>query len=89
MSALNEQFQQATEDAKKLPRRPDNDTMLRLYGLYKQSTMGDADPDDGPPNVFDFVAKAKHDAWLGLSGESKEVAMDEYVKLVEALKAKG
>lgn len=89
MSPLTNEFQQATEDAKKLPRRPDNDTMLRLYGLYKQATMGDADPDDGPPNVFDFVAKAKHDAWLGLTGESREVAMGDYVKLVEELKAKG
>lgn len=86
MSPLSDQFQQATEQVKNLSQRPDNQTMLRLYGLYKQATMGDADPDDNPPNPTDIVGRAKHEAWLGYSGESREFAMEEYVSLVNQLK---
>jgi hypothetical protein len=38
---LQSRFQQAAEDSKKLPKRPDNNTLLKLYSLYKQSTLGD------------------------------------------------
>ena len=40
-----------------------------------------------PANPFDFVAKAKYEAWSGLKGKSKEEAMNEYVSLVEKLKS--
>src|SRR5438552_909663 len=38
---LNAQFEAAGERAKKLKERPDNDTLLRLYALYKQGAEGD------------------------------------------------
>lgn len=81
-----EQFQQAVTDSKSLSSKPDNETLLKLYSLYKQATEGDAD-DDGPANPFDFVGKAKHEAWSDLQGKSTEAAMEEYVQLVNALKA--
>jgi len=80
-----EQFQQAVADSKMLPSKPDNETLLRLYSLYKQATEGDA-ADDGPTNMFDFVGKAKYEAWDSLRGKAKEEAMDEYVQLVQQLK---
>jgi Acyl-CoA-binding protein len=39
-----------------------------------------------PSNPFDFVNKAKHDAWVSLKGKTKETAMQEYVDLVNKLK---
>ena len=39
---LDTDFQRASEDVKRLPARPDNDTLLKLYALYKQATDGDA-----------------------------------------------
>jgi acyl-CoA-binding protein len=42
MSALPDRFAQAQQDVNSLPSRPDNDTMLKLYALYKQATKGDA-----------------------------------------------
>lgn len=81
---LKNQFEQAVSDSKSLPERPSNDTLLQLYSLYKQATEGDAS--DPPANPFDFVAKAKYEAWAGLKGKSKDVAMKEYVQLVEKLK---
>jgi diazepam-binding inhibitor (GABA receptor modulating acyl-CoA-binding protein) len=82
---LKEQFEKAAADSKTLPAKPDNETLLQLYSLYKQGTEGDVNI-EAPSNPFDFVAKAKHEAWEALKGKSKEEAMGEYVKLVEKLK---
>ena len=80
-----EQFAQAVVDSKTLSAKPDNDTLLKLYSLYKQATEGDA-AGDGPDNMFDFVGKAKFEAWQALQGKTKEEAMEEYVALVTTLK---
>jgi acyl-CoA-binding protein len=40
MSDLKAQFEKAAEDIKKLAERPDNDTLLKLYALYKQGAEG-------------------------------------------------
>ena len=87
MSAdLPTRFQQAAEDSKKLPKRPDNNTLLKLYALYKQVTAGDVS--GSRPAGFDMEGKLKYDAWAKLKGKSKDAAMQEYVELVESLKAK-
>ncbi|WP_276481333.1 acyl-CoA-binding protein [Paraflavitalea pollutisoli] len=78
-------FEQATEDSKALSDRPSNDTLLQLYSLYKQATEGDVNVDP-PSNPFDFVSKAKYEAWAGLKGKTKEVAMQDYINLVGKLK---
>ena len=83
--SLKETFETAVAASKQLSARPDNDTLLRLYSLYKQATEGDA-PDEGPSNPFDFVGKAKHDAWSKISGMTGDDAMNQYVALVESLK---
>lgn len=84
MPTLREAFEQATQDAQRLSDRPDNDTLLRLYGLYKQATEGDS---TGPkPGFFDFVGTAKHEAWSRLQGTGREVAMQQYVDLVHRLR---
>jgi diazepam-binding inhibitor (GABA receptor modulator, acyl-CoA-binding protein) len=82
---LKEQFEQAIANSKTLAQKPDNDTLLKLYSLYKQSTEGDVAV-EAPTNPFDFVAKAKYNAWQGLKGTTKETAMQEYIDLVTNLK---
>jgi diazepam-binding inhibitor (GABA receptor modulator, acyl-CoA-binding protein) len=57
-----------------------------LYSLYKQSTEGDVNVDP-PANPFDFVSRAKFEAWSGLKGKSKEEAMQEYIDLINKLKS--
>jgi len=83
---LKESFQKAAEDSKNLSERPSNDTLLQLYSLYKQATDGD-NQTEPPANPFDFVAKAKFEAWTGLKGKSAESSMQEYVDLVNKLKS--
>ena len=82
---LTQQFEQAVADSKNLSERPSNETLLQLYSLYKQATEGDVNGD--APNMFDFVAKAKYEAWSSLQGKSKEDAQQEYIDLVQKLKS--
>ncbi len=85
MADLKTQFTQAAEDVKKLPERPDNDTLLKLYALYKQGAEGDV---SGPkPGFFDFVGTAKYEAWAKLKGTGADEAMKKYVELVRKLGA--
>ncbi|SKC83092.1 acyl-CoA-binding protein [Ohtaekwangia koreensis] len=80
---LQQQFESAVSRSKELTRRPSNEELLSLYALYKQATEGDASGER--PGGFDFKAIAKHDAWEELKGKSKELAMQEYILLVEKL----
>jgi diazepam-binding inhibitor (GABA receptor modulating acyl-CoA-binding protein) len=85
-AALQPAFEQAVIDSKSLSERPDNETLLKIYGLYKQATEGDCHIDP-PSNPFDFVHKAKYEAWQGLAGMSSNAAMQEYVEIIKKLKA--
>jgi acyl-CoA-binding protein len=78
-------FQEAAALSKTLSEKPDNETLLKLYSLYKQGSEGDTQ-ESGPSNPFDFVAKFKHEAWAKLQGMSKEDAMQQYIDLVKQLK---
>lgn len=84
MADLKSRFEQAAKDVHSLPERPDNDTLLRLYALYKQGSEGDV---SGPkPGFFDFVGTAKYEAWARLRGTPAEDAMQKYVDLVGKLR---
>jgi len=78
-------FEQAVANSKLLTEKPSNEVLLKLYSLYKQATEGDVNTDP-PSNPFDFVNKAKHEAWSALKGKTSESAMQEYVDLVNKLK---
>jgi diazepam-binding inhibitor (GABA receptor modulator, acyl-CoA-binding protein) len=82
---LKELFEKAIRESKELPSKPDNETLLKLYSLFKQGTEGDVNT-EAPSNPFDFVNKAKHQVWSDLKGKTKEEAMQLYVSLVEKLK---
>jgi acyl-CoA-binding protein len=86
MSDIQDEFTVAVAEVEKLPDRPDNQDLLRLYALYKQATVGDAA--GKRPGMIDFVKRAKYDAWSEHSGTSREDAMRSYVDLVEELKAR-
>ena len=82
---LHKQFDDAVANSKTLNEKPSNEVLLQLYSLFKQATNGDVNTEP-PSNPFDFVNKAKYDAWVTLKGKSKETAMQEYVDLVNKLK---
>jgi acyl-CoA-binding protein len=78
------EFEQAIADSKSLSQKPSTDTLLKLYSLYKQATVGDLNTE--APAAFDFVAKAKYDAWASLKGKSQDEAKKEYIELIGKLK---
>lgn len=82
--ATTADFEAAVAASKNLPEKPDNETLLQLYSLYKQATAGDA-PEEGGYGMFDFVAKAKHEAWKQRKGLAPEEARQQYIDLVERL----
>jgi acyl-CoA-binding protein len=83
MSDLQTRFEQAKQDVQALSERPDNDTLLRLYALYKQGSEGDVS--GAKPGFFDFVATAKYEAWARLKGTTRDEARQKYVDLVKTL----
>ncbi|HZF96957.1 MAG TPA: acyl-CoA-binding protein [Pseudoxanthomonas sp.] len=85
MPEHSQAFEQAARDIQALSERPDNETLLRLYGLYKQGSEGDVSGDK--PGFFDFVGTAKYEAWAKLKGTSREEAQKKYIDLVKKLTA--
>lgn len=80
-SSLAEQFEAAArEKGPGVAASSDNALKLRVYALFKQATVGDVNTPR--PGMLDMVGRAKHDAWAGLKGVSKDEAMRQYVAAV-------
>ncbi|KAJ7227410.1 acyl-CoA-binding protein [Mycena pura] len=90
------QFNKAVEIVKALPKdgpvQPTQDDQLYFYSYFKQGALfalfppNLGDNDTTRPGMFDFVGKAKWDAWDKVKGTSKEDACKKYVeRLIELL----
>ena len=85
MSDGKARFDGAVAASTLLAKRPDDATLLKIYGLYKQATVGDVTGE--PPAMFDVINKAKFDAWDAVSGLPRDEAMKQYADLIDSLKA--
>ncbi len=83
MSDLKAAFDKAMLESKNLSERPDNATLLKIYALYKQGSVGDNT--EKKPGFGDMVARAKWDAWNKLKGTSQDDAKQQYIDLVNEL----
>lgn len=83
MNDLQQAFERASRDIKTLGIRPDNDTLLKLYALFKQGSEGDVSTPQ--PGFFDFVGTAKYEAWAQLRGTERDEAKRRYIALVRQL----
>ena len=77
------QFLQAADAVKQLSFKPDNETLLKLYGLFKQALIGDNNTNK--PGMLDLTGNAKWNSWNNYKGYSKYQAEVEYIKLVNTL----
>ena len=82
---LDEKFQDALKRLDALPNQPSH-VLLDLYGLYKQSLVGDATGD--APSKWNMRAHAKFEAWTSHQGTSTEDAKSRYIQYVDELVAK-
>jgi len=83
MSDLNAAFEASVAQSKNLSERPDNPTLLKIYALYKQATVGDNS--EKKPSFSDVVGRAKWDAWEKLKGTDSDAARLQYIDLIESL----
>ena len=83
MSTLKAKFEAAVANSKNLSERPDNATLLKLYALYKQGSVGDNS--EKKPGFADMVGRAKWDAWNGCKGTSTDDAMQQYIDRIDSL----
>lgn len=77
------EFEKASNEIQNLKNRPSNESLLKLYAYFKQSKEGDVK--GSRPGMLDLKGRKKYDAWAELKGVSSEVAMREYVSLVQKL----
>lgn len=83
MSELKQKFDSAAKRVHELKQKPDNNALLKLYGLYKQATSGNIRGDR--PGLFDPKGRAKYDAWKSQLNKTPQKAMEEYVAYVNSL----
>ncbi|XP_012586730.1 PREDICTED: acyl-CoA-binding domain-containing protein 7 isoform X2 [Condylura cristata] len=76
--SLQDDFDRVAQDVRKLKTRPDDEELKELYGLYKQSIIGDIDI--GCPVLLDLKGKAKWEAW-----NLKKDAMSAYISKAKEL----
>ncbi|XP_029168504.1 putative acyl-CoA-binding protein [Nylanderia fulva] len=81
--SLDERFENAALAVKELAAQPEDEDLLELYALYKQSIIGDCNTDR--PGMLDFKGKAKWDAWNSRKSMGQETAKEQYIAKVEAL----
>ncbi|XP_050451530.1 putative acyl-CoA-binding protein [Cataglyphis hispanica] len=81
--SLDEKFNHAAIAVKELAAQPEDEHLLELYALYKQSTVGDCNTER--PGMLDFKGKAKWDAWSDKKGLGQETAKEQYIAKVESL----
>ena len=82
-SEINTEFEQSAEAIKNCGKIYDNNTLLSLYGYYKQATCGDSKTEC--PGFWQIKEKAKWEAWNEHKGMSTEHAMKRYIKKVSKL----
>jgi acyl-CoA-binding protein len=83
MTDLKTKFEAAVANSKNLSERPDNMTLLKLYALYKQGSVGDNG--EKKPGFTDMVGRAKWEAWNTLKGTPQLDAMQQYIDQIESL----
>ena len=83
MPDLQTKFEAAVAESKNLSERPDNATLLKIYALYKQASVGDNT--DPKPGFSDMVGRAKWEAWQAAKGTDSDAAMQQYIDLMETL----
>jgi len=77
-------FQKAVDEVNNLKKKPSDEVLLDLYGLYKQATIGNVNINK--PGFTDLKGRAKWFAWQKYENTSKEDAEEQYIAYVEELK---
>ncbi|ODV96053.1 hypothetical protein PACTADRAFT_49471, partial [Pachysolen tannophilus NRRL Y-2460] len=80
---VSQEFTDKAKTVSELSKRPNDDELLKLYGLYKQATVGDNTTEK--PGMFDFKGKFKWEAWNNEKGISQEEAEKQYIEFADQM----
>ncbi len=80
---IEERFETAVEEVKNLPNKPQQEDLLKLYGLYKRVTVGVCNIEK--PWAVQVEASLKWNAWNDVSPLTKNQGMTTYIMLVNKL----
>ncbi|XP_078690079.1 enoyl-CoA delta isomerase 2-like isoform X1 [Branchiostoma floridae x Branchiostoma belcheri] len=83
LGARDAEFEAAKERLNTLKEEPDNAVKLQIYALFKQATKGACNTPK--PGAFDFVGRAKWQAWSSLGDISQDEAQKQYIDLINSL----
>lgn len=79
----SKEFLLAIDTIKKLSKTPDTSELIILYGLYKQSVLGDCNVEK--PGFLDFKGKTKWESWNSNKGTSNYDSEVKYILYVNDL----
>ncbi len=82
---VSKEFEDAKSRLSTLTEDPGSDVKLRIYGLFKQATVGKCNTPK--PSMVDFVGRAKWNAWNELQVSQTE-AEQMYIDLINELVGK-
>ncbi|XP_041984538.1 acyl-CoA-binding domain-containing protein 6 [Aricia agestis] len=80
-SPLDISFNKASDHVRKITSKLDNNQLLELYGLFKQSTEGKCE--SPKPSWFDQKGRRKWEAWKALEEMPQDEAKAKYVEAVK------
>jgi len=80
---MSQEFLSTANQIKNLSQTPSNDELLKLYALYKQSTVGNNNTPQ--PGLLDLKGKAKWSHWNSLKGTSQQNAQSQYITFANQL----
>ncbi len=86
MEVEKDLFLEAVGNAPRLNGSPSNEEKGKLYGLYKQATVGDVNTTQ--PYFYEVMARGKWDAWNSHKSKTSDQAKKEYIDFVGTLIAK-
>jgi diazepam-binding inhibitor (GABA receptor modulating acyl-CoA-binding protein) len=84
--SLETLFVQAQGTLKSFTKRPNDEELLHIYGLYKQAVVGDCNIAE--PGFFQFKEKQKWSAWNGKRGMNSNTAKQSYVDFVNQISSR-
>ena len=80
---INQNFLSAVDIVNNLKNRPNDNELLKLYGLFKQANEGDNNSPE--PGFLDIKGKRKWTAWRANIGNSNDTAKQDYINFVMEL----
>ena len=80
MNILDQNFIKSVEIVNNMIKRPSDNELLNLYGLFKQANEGDNNSPE--PGFMNVKGCRKWTSWRAHLGKSKEQAKQEYISFV-------